>query len=189
MLYLDDIILTGNNQDAITALITALQFAFELKDFGRLTYFLGLQINYCPSCLFVHQTKYATDILTLHNMLTAKPCSTPFVPLSRHFSSNSTSLLDPYVFRSLVGALQYLTFARPDLSYAVNSLCQHMHRPTTAHLIPAKRVLRLFLALSHVAFYFNLVQCLSLLLRMSTGLAILWTVVLLWAFLCFSGTI
>jgi hypothetical protein len=142
LLYVDDIILTSSNPDAITALITALASAFELKDLGRLTYFLGLQIDYRTTGLFVHQTKYATDILTRHNMITAKPCSSPFVPLSQTSSNDSPLLLDPYAFRSLVGALQYLTFTRPDLSYAVNSLCQHMHRPTEAHLIAAKRVLR-----------------------------------------------
>ena len=142
LLYVDDIILTGSNPDAITALITALASAFELKDLGRLTYFLSLQIDYRTTGLFVHQTKYATDILTRHNMITAKPCSSPFVPLSQTSSNDSPLLLDPYAFRSLVGALQYLTFTRPDLSYAVNSLCQHMHRPTEAHLIAAKRVLR-----------------------------------------------
>ena len=74
-------------------------------------------------------------------MSTTKPCSTPFASSSRDSSSNSTLLSDPYIFRSLVGALQYLTFTRPDLSYAINSLCQHMHSPSVAHLVAAKRVL------------------------------------------------
>uniref|UniRef100_A0A2N9FV76 Reverse transcriptase Ty1/copia-type domain-containing protein n=1 Tax=Fagus sylvatica TaxID=28930 RepID=A0A2N9FV76_FAGSY len=142
LLYVDDIILTGSHQDAITELVAALASVFELKDLGRLTYFLGLQIDYQSNGFFVHQTKYALDILTRHNMSTTKPCSTPFVSSSRDSSSDSTPLSDPYIFRSLVGALQYLTFTRPDLSYAVNSLCQHMHRPSVAHLVAAKRVLR-----------------------------------------------
>uniref|UniRef100_A0A2N9ETD6 Reverse transcriptase Ty1/copia-type domain-containing protein n=1 Tax=Fagus sylvatica TaxID=28930 RepID=A0A2N9ETD6_FAGSY len=87
-------------------------------------------------------TKYALDILTRHNMSTTKPCSTPFVSSSQDSSSDSTPLSDPYIFRSLVEALQYLTFTRPNLSYAVNSLCQHMHSPSVAHLVAAKRVLR-----------------------------------------------
>ena len=51
-------------------------------------------------------------------------------------------LNDPTSFCSLIGALQYLTFTRPDLSFAVNSLCQHMQSPTEGHLVAAKHVLR-----------------------------------------------
>ena len=134
-------------------MVVALASAFELKDLGRLTYFLGLQIDYQSNGFFVHQTKYALDILTRHNMSTTKPCSTPFVSSSRDSSSDSTLLSDPYIFRRLVGALQYLTFTRPNLSYAVNSLCQHMHSPSVAHLVAAKRVLRYVRGTSYFLWY------------------------------------
>ncbi|XP_019150664.1 PREDICTED: uncharacterized protein LOC109147514 [Ipomoea nil] len=49
---------------------------------------------------------------------------------------------DPTQYRSLAGALQYLTVTRPDLSYAVNLLCQHMYAPTTTDWVSLKRVLR-----------------------------------------------
>ncbi len=89
----------------------------------------------------MHQSKYALDLLARHNMSSRKPCSTPFVSSSKVLSHSPLLLPDSSSFRSLVGALQYLTFTRPDLSYAVNSLCQHMQSPTEAHLIAAKRVL------------------------------------------------
>jgi hypothetical protein len=142
LLYVDDIILTGSAPVAIQALIHDLAQAFELKDLGPLKYFLGLQVEYTDSGLLVHQAKYATDLLVKHNMSTCKPCSTPFVPPSTSVLTASSFLSDPLSYRSLVGALQYLTFTRPDLSFAVNSLCQHMHQPTTSHLVAAKRVLR-----------------------------------------------
>uniref|UniRef100_A0A2N9HGM7 CCHC-type domain-containing protein n=1 Tax=Fagus sylvatica TaxID=28930 RepID=A0A2N9HGM7_FAGSY len=142
LLYVDDIILTGNAPTAITELIANLASAFELKDLGPLKYFLGLQIDYKPSGFFVHQTKYAMDVLSRHNMTTCKPCSSPFVSPSKMASDLVELLPDPTPYRSLVGALQYLTFTRPDLSFAVNSLCQHMQSPTSAHMVAAKRVLR-----------------------------------------------
>jgi hypothetical protein len=142
LLYVDDIILTGNAPTAITELIATLAFAFELKDLGPLKYFLGLQIDYKPSGFFVHQTKYAMDVLSRHNMTTCKPCSSPFVSPSKMASDLVELLPDPTPYRSLMGALQYLTFTRPDLSFAVNSLCQHMQSPTSAHMVAAKRVLR-----------------------------------------------
>jgi hypothetical protein len=142
LLYVDDIILTGNAPIAITDLITNLGSVFELKDLGPLKYFLGLQIDYKPSGFFVHQSKYAMDVLSRQNMSTCKPCSSLFVSSSKLSSDSADFLPDPTPYRSLVGALQYLTFTRLDLSFAVNSLCQHMQSPTSAHLVAAKRVLR-----------------------------------------------
>ena len=49
--------------------------------------------------------------------------------------------LIPFDNRSLVGALQYLTFTQPDLALSVHQLCQFVHHPTTSHLEAAKRVL------------------------------------------------
>uniref|UniRef100_A0A2N9G9X8 Integrase catalytic domain-containing protein n=1 Tax=Fagus sylvatica TaxID=28930 RepID=A0A2N9G9X8_FAGSY len=134
LLYVDDIILTGNAPTAITDLITNLGSVFELKDLGPLKYFLGLQIDYQPSGFFVHQSKYAMDVLSRQNMSTCKPCSSPFVSSSKLSSDSADFLPDPTPYRNLVGALQYLTFTRPDLSFAVNSLCQHRQSPTSAHL-------------------------------------------------------
>uniref|UniRef100_A0A2N9I0T5 Reverse transcriptase Ty1/copia-type domain-containing protein n=1 Tax=Fagus sylvatica TaxID=28930 RepID=A0A2N9I0T5_FAGSY len=108
LLYVDDIILIGTLPSLITNLITKLQQTFELKDFGPLHYFLGLQLQY-------HETH-------------PRPKAHPY--------------LNPTHFRSLVGALQYLTFTRLDLSFAVNQVCQFMHSPTDTHLVVAKRILR-----------------------------------------------
>jgi hypothetical protein len=142
LLYVDDIILTGTSPSLITNLITKLQQTFELKDLGPLHYFLGLQLQYHEVGFSVHQTKYATDLLTKFDMTNCKPSSTPYSSLSRLNQTQGTPLPNPTHFRSLVGALQYLTFTRPDLSFAVNQVCQFMHSPTDTHLVAAKRILR-----------------------------------------------
>ena len=142
LLYVDDIIVTGNQPTAVQSLITKLAQEFDIKDLGQLKFFLGLQIDYRSSGFFVHQHKYATDLLAKFNMSTCKPCSTPFVSLSRIRKDDGIPLSDPTPFRSMVGGLQYLTFTRPDLSYAVNHICQFMHQPTDHHLVAAKRILR-----------------------------------------------
>jgi hypothetical protein len=42
----------------------------------------------------------------------------------------------------MVGALQYLTLIRSDISYAVNKVRQYLHAPTTVHWTAAKRILK-----------------------------------------------
>jgi histone deacetylase 1/2 len=49
---------------------------------------------------------------------------------------------DSSQYRSIVGALQYLTLTRPDLAFSVNKVCQYLHAPTTAHWTAVKRILR-----------------------------------------------
>jgi transposase InsO family protein len=142
LLYVDDIVLTGNNVQFITQLITNLSKVFELKDMGTLSYFLGLQIQRSPDGLSLTQTKYATDLLTKHNMLNCTPCKTPCVPHVRLSATEGQPLTDIHAYRSLVGALHYLTFTRPDLSFAVHQVCQFMNTPTDIHLTAAKRILR-----------------------------------------------
>ena len=75
-------------------------------------------------------------------MTTCKLCTSPFVSCSKTSSDLVELLPNPTPYRSLVGALQYLTFTRLDLSFVVNSLCQHMQSPTSTHMITAKSVLR-----------------------------------------------
>jgi histone deacetylase 1/2 len=45
-------------------------------------------------------------------------------------------------YRSIVGALKYLTLTRPDISFSVNKVCQYLHAPTTSHWTAVKRILR-----------------------------------------------
>lgn len=86
LLYVDDIIITGNSPSFIDHLVSKLGAPFDLKDLGPLTNFLGLQIGYTSQGLFVHQSKYALDLLTKFNMLDYKPCLTPRSP-TVHVSS------------------------------------------------------------------------------------------------------
>ncbi|KAM2365790.1 hypothetical protein ACFX1X_004563 [Malus domestica] len=69
-----------------------------------------------------------------------KPCATPISTSS--LDHESPLLSDSTEYRSLVGGLQYLTWSRPDLSFAVNLVCQFMHQPRESHLQTVKRILR-----------------------------------------------
>ncbi|XP_050104784.1 uncharacterized mitochondrial protein AtMg00810-like [Malus sylvestris] len=71
-----------------------------------------------------------------------KYVNTPCRPHSQFRDSEGIPLSDATIYRSIVEALQYLTFTRPDLAYAVNTACQYMHTPTEVHYDLVKRILR-----------------------------------------------
>jgi hypothetical protein len=123
LLYVDDIIITGNNSTTISNIITQLSTAFELKDLGPLRYFLGLQIEYKKVGLFVHQHKYITDLLNKFHMTECKAATTPIATTPPLSTTTTDLLFDPTPYRSLVGTLQYATFTRPDIAFAVNRVC------------------------------------------------------------------
>uniref|UniRef100_A0A2N9FLZ2 Integrase catalytic domain-containing protein n=1 Tax=Fagus sylvatica TaxID=28930 RepID=A0A2N9FLZ2_FAGSY len=142
LLYVDDIVLTSNSTPFLDGLILQLRKVFDIKDLGPLHYFLGLQVSRTTDALHVTQTKYASDLLVKHQMVDSKPAKTPCSP-NTHLSIHEGDLLsDPYGYRSLIGALHYLTFTRPDISFAVHQVCQYMAAPTTTHLSTTKRILR-----------------------------------------------
>ncbi|KAB2600999.1 hypothetical protein D8674_002004 [Pyrus ussuriensis x Pyrus communis] len=113
-----------------------------MKDLGILHYFLGLQIEYQSQGILIHQSKYIKDLLHKTNMLDSKPCTTPCHPHHKLLTHGSPPVPDPGIYRSIVGALQYLTFTRPDIAYSVNQVCQFMHSPLESHFVAVKRILR-----------------------------------------------
>ncbi|XP_071705402.1 uncharacterized mitochondrial protein AtMg00810-like [Rutidosis leptorrhynchoides] len=141
LVYVDDIILTGNNVALIRFFISRLRKEFHLTDLGKLNYFLGLEVSYHDSGIFLSQLKYAHDILTRAKLLDIKRATTP-LSSSAYFTSQGTPYSDPTQYRSLVGALQYLTITRLDLSYAVNQVSQFLHAPTQEYFQGVKRILR-----------------------------------------------
>jgi len=81
------------------------------------------------------------DILDQTGMADCKPCFTS-VDINPKLSTDGAPIADPTDFRSLAGALQYLTFTRPDIAYAVQQVCLHMHDPREPHIAALKRILR-----------------------------------------------
>ncbi|XP_021831951.1 uncharacterized protein LOC110771896 [Prunus avium] len=157
LFYVDDIIVTGSSSTLVQSVITDLGEAFDMKDMGKLTFFLGLEISYLSNGdIFVNQAKYLRDLLKKAAMVECKPCSTPAKPHQQFLKDEGVSLQDPTTYRSLVGALQYLTFTRPDIAYAVNSVCLFMTAPTDIHFGAVKCILRYLKGTSHYGLTYTL---------------------------------
>ncbi|KAJ8899702.1 hypothetical protein K2173_019400 [Erythroxylum novogranatense] len=142
LIYVDDILITGPNIRAIDTFVQVLHSAFPVRDMGSPSYFLGIQLTKVSHGLLLSQSKYISDLIARTGLNDSKTCQTPMAttpPLSKEIGER---LDDANLYRSVVGALQYITMTRPDVAFSVNKLCQFIHCPTTEHWKAAKRLIR-----------------------------------------------
>jgi hypothetical protein len=89
-----------------------------MKDLGPLQHFLGITVTRSATGMLLSQRQYTLKILERADMTSYKTCATP-ADTQTKLSSSSELVSDPTLYRNLVGALQYLTFTRPDITYVV----------------------------------------------------------------------
>jgi histone deacetylase 1/2 len=138
----DDLLITGSDSASMSKIIKHLSTHFSLKDLGSLHYFLGVEVFSVKQGLFLSQHKYICDLLTRTNMDGAKTVKTPLATKDCLQLNDGSSSVDPTAYRRVIGALQYLSLTRPDISFPVNKLAQFLQKPSQLHWIAAKRVLR-----------------------------------------------
>lgn len=145
LIYVDDILISGNCGKSIDKLKAELSAHFHMKDLGPVSYFLGLEIDRSNAGFFVSQRKYTLDLIKEFGMMKATPLKLP-MDTHLHLTPDKGELLnDPQPYQRLLGKLIYLTITRPDLSFPVHTLAQYMQRPTSVHMQAAKRILRYLL--------------------------------------------
>uniref|UniRef100_A0A2N9H7X1 Reverse transcriptase Ty1/copia-type domain-containing protein n=1 Tax=Fagus sylvatica TaxID=28930 RepID=A0A2N9H7X1_FAGSY len=142
LVYVDDLVITGNNSTFVASIIKQLGAKFSLKDMGLLHFFLGIEVVPTQAGLFLSQHKYVRDLLSKTNMSAAKDVSTPLSTSQSLKLVDGTTPVDSSDFCRIIGSLQYLSLTRPDISFAVNKLSQFMHKPTQTHWTTTKRLLR-----------------------------------------------
>ncbi|KAF5768198.1 putative RNA-directed DNA polymerase [Helianthus annuus] len=145
LVYVDDIVITGNDKSAIENVKSSLRENFHIKDLGLLRYFLGIEVLYSDGCICLSQRKYCLELLNEFGYLGCKPVTTPIEQsflVTNKCKSDQKVLENVNGFQRLIGKLIYLSLTRPDISYAVQFLSQFMHSPCQSHLDIALRLLR-----------------------------------------------
>ena len=122
LVYVDDIIITGNSSPGIHQIIAALSARFALKDLGTLNYFLGIEVMHNSSGMYLSQQKYVLDLLDDLNMADCKGLPTPLSPSTDLSAATDCTEVDVKLYRRVIGKLHYLSFTRPDIAFSVNKL-------------------------------------------------------------------
>ncbi|XP_071728348.1 uncharacterized mitochondrial protein AtMg00810-like [Rutidosis leptorrhynchoides] len=120
-----------------------------MTDLVPMSYFLGIHATRTASDMFLSQRQYATEIIKRAGMATCHPCRTLVEPGAK-LTSHGPPVKDLTLYRSLAGALQYLTFTRPDISYAVQQIYLFMHDPREQHMHALKRIIRYIHGTTHL---------------------------------------
>ncbi|XP_060170428.1 uncharacterized mitochondrial protein AtMg00810-like [Lycium barbarum] len=157
--YVDDLLITGNNPRLLSDTRKDLQKKFKMKDLGELKFFLGIECAKSSKGIVLSQKKYALELIAESGLGGAKPSGTPLemnqkltssmydqcIPKESNTKENIIEdqiLPDPSSYQRLVGRLLYLTMTRPDFSFAVQVLSQYMHFTKVSHMETALRVVR-----------------------------------------------
>uniref|UniRef100_A0A2N9IBP6 Reverse transcriptase Ty1/copia-type domain-containing protein n=1 Tax=Fagus sylvatica TaxID=28930 RepID=A0A2N9IBP6_FAGSY len=142
LLYVDDMIITGDDHSGISDFKLFLHQQFEMKDLGHLSYFLGLEVSSDSTGYYLSQAKYASDLLSRTGLTDTKVVSTPLEMNARLTPLDGTPLSDATLYRQLVGSLVYLTVTRPDIAHAVHLVSQFLSAPHSTHYAAVLHILR-----------------------------------------------
>lgn len=146
----------------VDQLVHALDTKFVLQDLGLLNYFWEFKSTISLMESFLTQTTYIDDVLHKLNLSNLKPTLSPSILGKRLSISDDQPMVDPFLYRSIVGALQYLTNTHSNIAYIVNHLSQFLKQPTDVHWQAVKRVIR----------YLSGTKTMGLLIQLSDQLSI-----------------
>ena len=144
--YVDDIIIAGKNEKQVKVFKTSVGEKFDVKDLGRLHYFLGMKIvqSIITGDVWMGQPTYVGKVLERFGMNDAKAVATPIDASSKLTKGeDGEERIDQGIYQSAVGSLLYLsTGTRVDITFAVSYVARFSSDPTKRHWIAVKRILR-----------------------------------------------
>nr|GEX04371.1 retrovirus-related Pol polyprotein from transposon TNT 1-94 [Tanacetum cinerariifolium] len=140
--YVDDIIFGSTHPRYIQLFSDLMKSRFEMSMMGEMTFFLGLHVNQSPCGIFINQSKYILEILTKYGMEFCDPVGTPMEIKGKLDLDQNGTPVDAIKYRSMIGALMYLTSSRPDIVHATCLCARYQAKPTEKHLKEVKRIFR-----------------------------------------------
>lgn len=142
IIYVDDMIITGDDKEEIHILKQQLSHEFEMNDLGQQKYFLGVEVLRSKKRIFISQRKCILDLLATAGMIDCKLAETPIVTNHGLQMIEGEKLADRGQYQRLVGTLIYLSHTRPDTACVVGVVSRFMHQLQIHHMTAVTRILR-----------------------------------------------
>jgi hypothetical protein len=141
-IYVDDILITGNDSAFNQIILQEIGKSFSISLIGPTNWILGMHISYNDNSIKIDQSKYLQDILKRFDMVECRTYSAPAIA-EEYRDRDSEVPTDSSLYKQLIGSLIYLSvITRPDISFAVGKLSKYMQQPTEPDMVAAFRVLR-----------------------------------------------
>ncbi|KAI3435142.1 RRM domain-containing protein [Psidium guajava] len=140
--YVDDLIVTGEDPEEIVLFKQQMMKEFEMSDLGLLTFYLGIEVAQGGNRITLKQSAYAKKVLDQFGMAECNPTKFPMEQKAQLHKDPEGEPVDITEYRRIIGCLRYLLHTRPDLSYAVGVASRFMERPTVMHHKAAKQIMR-----------------------------------------------
>lgn len=142
VLYVDDLVITGDHEENIRKTQEWLSQEFEMTDLGLLHYCLGIEVWQKPHNIFISQQRYVRELLIAFGMSECKSVVTPMEGNTKLSVDDPSEQVDGKLYRRLVGSLIFLCNTRPDISYAVGVLSRFSNKPRENHWQAGMRILK-----------------------------------------------
>ncbi|XP_016192568.1 uncharacterized protein LOC107633456 [Arachis ipaensis] len=142
LVYVDDIIFGSTNEDLCADFAKLMTNEFDMSMMGELNFFLDLQIKQTAEGIFIHQEKYAKELVKNFGPECAKPMGTPMHPNIKLDKDEHGRDVDETRHRGIIGSLMYLTSSRPDIIQSVGVCSRFQSKPKESHLSAVKRIIR-----------------------------------------------
>jgi hypothetical protein len=140
--YVDDLIVTGGEPKEIAVFKKQMTSEFDMSDLGKLSFYLGIEVEQQTDCMTIKQTGYAKKVLSRFGMENCNPTKVPISPGTVLHDDKEGRPVDATEYRRVVGCLRYLLHTRPDLAFSVGMASRFMERPTVMHMCVVKQILR-----------------------------------------------
>nr|GEX35138.1 retrovirus-related Pol polyprotein from transposon TNT 1-94 [Tanacetum cinerariifolium] len=132
--YVDDIIFGFTHPRYIQLFFDLMKSRFKMSMMGEMTFFLSLKVNQSPCGIFINQSKYVLEILKKYGMESCDLVGTPMEIKDKLDLHQNGTPVDAKKYRSMIGALMYLTSTRPDIVHATCLCARYQAKPTEKHL-------------------------------------------------------
>ena len=140
--YVDDLLLTGSNEENLSKFKLELMELFEMTDLQILATYLGIHVIQGEGEISLNQSAFAKRLLEDQQMMDSNPSNSPLKQKIKLCTTENSEKISTTVYRSILRKLRYLTHTRLNLMFSIGLLSRFMENPSVEHLKTSKRVMR-----------------------------------------------